>query len=115
MGLKIPSSQIYVLISRVTDPQNMQLVGLPPMDLLPQIYAAWRAAGLDPVECLRRCATVTNDFVYQPGPLELRDRFAPRRVTEKSIPVVARELYEMLNPQPRAAAVMQRLLDWIFW
>ena len=36
--------QVYVLISRVTDPVNMQLVGLPPMDLLPDIYAAWQAA-----------------------------------------------------------------------
>eukprot|EP00973_Karenia_brevis_P088514 12273609-Karenia_brevis.AAC.1 len=83
------------------------------MDLLHEIYAAWRAAGLDPVECLRRCATVTNDFVYHPGPQDLRDRFTPRFVKKRAVPIVARELHEMLNPQPRAAAVMHRLLDWI--
>ena len=99
--------QVYVLISRVTDPVNMQLVGLPLMDLLTEIYAAWQAAGHDPVECLRRCATVTGDFVYHPGPQDPRDRFTPRCVKERTVPVVARDLSEMLNPQPRAAAVMR--------
>jgi hypothetical protein len=105
--------QVYVLISRVTDPQNMQMVGLPPIDLLTKIFAGWKAAGYDPVQCLRRCATVTNDFVYHPNPSDLRDRFAPRFVRENTVHVVARELHEMLNPQPRAAAVIHRLLDWI--
>lgn len=105
--------QVYVLASRVTDPQLLHLVGLPPMDLLMEIYDALKAAGFDPVECLRRCATVTNDFVYRPGPRDLRDRFTPRFVKERTIPVVARELKQMLDPQPRAAEVMHRLLDWI--
>ena len=105
--------QVYVLASRVTDPQLLHLVGLPPMDLLTEIYDALKAAGFDPVECLRRCATVTNDFVYRPGPRDLRDRFTPRFVKERTIPVVARELKQMLDPQPRAAEVMHRLLDWI--
>ena len=87
----------------MTDPQLLHLVGLSPMDLLHEIFSGWKAAGLDPVECLRRCVSVTGDFVYHPGPLDLRDRFTPRFVKERSVPIVARNLEEMLNPQPRAA------------
>ena len=87
----------------MTDPQLLHLVGLPPMDLLHEIFSGWKAAGLDPVECLRRCVSVTGDFVYHPGPPDLRDRFTPRFVKERSVPIVARNLEEMLNPQPRAA------------
>ena len=105
--------QIYVLVSRVTDPSHFQLVGLPPADLLQDIYAAWVKAGLDPIECLRRCVTVTNEWIYTPGPQDLRDRFSPRFVKERTVPLKHRELHEMLNPQPRAAAVIHRLLDWI--
>ena len=40
-------------ISRVTDPSNLQLVGLPPKDLLDAVMAGWAAAGLDAIECLK--------------------------------------------------------------
>lgn len=105
--------QLYVLVSRVTDPRNFQLVGLPPADLLPDVCAALSKEGLDPIESLRRCVTVTNEWVYTPGPQELRDRFTPRYTKERMVPIVHRELHEMLNPQPRAQAVTHRLLDWI--
>ena len=39
--------QVYVLVSRVTDPQNFHLLGLPPIDMLEEVAAAWRAEGLD--------------------------------------------------------------------
>ena len=39
--------QVYVLVSRVTDPRNFHLVGLPPIDMLEDVAKAWRAAGLD--------------------------------------------------------------------
>ena len=103
--------QLYVLASRVTDPLLLHLCGLPPMDLLDEIFHAWQSAGFDAIECLRRCTTVTNDFKYEPGPDSLRDRFSPRYVKERKVAVVARELHEMLNPQPKAAAVIHRLLD----
>ena len=45
--------QVYVLIPRVADPSNLQLVGLPPKDLLDAVMAGWAAAGLDAIECLR--------------------------------------------------------------
>ena len=105
--------QIYVLVSRVTDPRNFELLGLPPADLIDEIAAAWQAAGMDVVECLRRAASVTGEWVYTPSDEELRDRFTPRRTAEHTVPVKQRELWEILNPQPRAAAVLHRLLDWI--
>ena len=42
--------QVYVLVSRVTDPWNLCLIGLPPADLLDEVAAAWAAAG---VRCRR--------------------------------------------------------------
>ena len=53
--------QVYVLVSRVTDPQNFVLVGLPPKDLLDVVASAWREAGLDVDECFRRAVSVTNE------------------------------------------------------
>ena len=39
--------QVYVLVSRVTDPMNLVLVGVPPKDLLEDIAAALLACGVD--------------------------------------------------------------------
>ena len=105
--------QVYVLISRCTDPQNFHLVGLPPCDILEDVFVAWMKAGLDPVECSRRCVLVTNEWTYSPEPQNILERFKPRFVKERMVPVVHRTLEENLNPQPQAAAVMHRLLDWI--
>ena len=78
--------QVYVMFSRVTDPRNLQLIGrrlnrckksrpcavfvsylagLPPDDILADVVDAWAKAGLDVVKCLRRCTTVTNEWVYK--------------------------------------------------
>ena len=43
----------------------------------------------------------------------MAERIAPRRRREQSVPVRARTLEEILNPQPLMARVMHRLLDWI--
>ena len=95
--------QVYVLISRVTDPSNLQLVGLPPKDLLDAVMAGWAAAGLDAIECLRNAVSVTKDWVYDPDPgLAYHQRIKPRRKSEKLVSVKWRELKEILNPQPRA-------------
>ena len=39
--------QVYVLVSRVMDPQNFVLVGVPPEDLLEDITAALLGQGVD--------------------------------------------------------------------
>ena len=54
--------QVYVLISRVTDPRNFCLVGLPPADLLDEVAKAWAAAGYDVDQCFATGAQVTEDW-----------------------------------------------------
>ncbi len=105
--------EVYVLISRVTDPRNFELLGIPPLDLLEDVAEAWRAAGMDVVDCLRRATEVTCEWVYTPGAREIRDRLRPKFVSEHTVPVKARKLAEILNPQPRASVVIRKLLDWI--
>ena len=105
--------QIYVLISRVTDPKNFQLLGVPPLDLLEDIALAWREAGLDVAECLRKCVTVTNEFEYIEGQERIKDRIRPRKIDAKLTPVKNRKLADILNPQPKCSVVLHKLLQWI--
>lgn len=48
------------------DPRNFELLGVPPADLLDDIAAAWHAAGMDMVECLRRAASVHGRMALYP-------------------------------------------------
>jgi len=105
--------QVYVLISRVTDPKNFQLLGLPPIDLLEHVVDAWREAGLDVVECLRKCVTVTNEFEYVEGQERIKDKIRPRKIDAKLVPVKNRKLADILNPQPKCSTVLHKLLDYI--
>ena len=106
--------QVYVLISRATDPRNVELVGLPPKDLFNQVVAAWRKAGMDAIECLRVACSVTKEFEYTcEGDDLLEKRIKARRVAEKMVPVTWRTLAACLNPQEDAQRVMHKLLDWI--
>ena len=84
--------QVYVLISRVTDPANFHLIGLPPKDLLPEVCAAWQRAGYDVVECLRLACDVTNEFKYVPDAGEhWADRLQPRFQSQTTVPVKHKE------------------------
>ena len=106
--------QVYVLFSRVTDPGHLELIGLPPEDILEDICHAWERAGLDVVECLRRATTVTNEWVYSPtGEGSIRNRLKLRVIKETSVPVVLKPLEHIVNAQPKALAVIRKLLDWI--
>ena len=85
-----------MLISRVTDPRNFELVGLPPADLLEDVVAAWDKTGvLDAMEILQQAVELTNEFVYDPGVADLRDRIKPRFVSTKMTPVKNRNLGEV--------------------
>ena len=75
---------------------------------------AWERAGLDVAECLRRATTVTNEWVYTPtADGDMRSRLTQRLVKERTVPVVLKDLYEVIDAQPRALAVIKKLLDWI--
>ena len=87
--------------------------GLPPADILEDVAYAWAQAGLDVVECLRRCTAVTNEWIYTAGTGPLRDRFSPRLISERTVPVAHRNLDQIINPQPEALKVYQNLLAWI--
>jgi len=105
--------QVYVLISRVTDPRNFLLCGLPPKDLWEDVSQAWLRAGLNIDDCWKRACSVTNEWTYDPGAGPLKTRIRQRIMTERCIPLKNRPLSEVLNPQPEASVVIQRVLDWI--
>ena len=54
--------QIYVLVSRVTDPKHFRAVGVPPTDLLEDVAHAWKKAGLDVDKCFRLAAAVPDEW-----------------------------------------------------
>ncbi len=92
----------------------MVLVGLPPKDLLEDVALAWKQAGFDVDECFRRAVSVTNEWTYTSGTgVRVAERIAPKWISERTIPPKLRSLEECLNPQPLAASVMHKLLDWI--
>ena len=79
--------EVYVLISRVTDPQNLMLTGLPPKDLWEDISQLWLRAGINIDDAWKRACSVTNEWVYEPGPGPLRSRIRQRIMRERSIPL----------------------------
>ena len=89
--------------------------GLPPIDILEDVCHAWQRAGLDIAECLRRASTVTNEWIYNPtAEGDIRNRLTRRVIKEMSVPVVLKNLDEVINAQPRALQVIKNLLDWIW-
>lgn len=102
-----------MLFSRVTIPQNCQLVGIPPKDLIDAVAEALRAAGFDVDACFKRAATVTGEWVYTPGDGPVSARITPKWSAERNIPLKCRNLGEVLNPQPQASAVIRNLLGWV--
>jgi hypothetical protein len=107
--------QMYVLASRVTDPQNFRLVGLPPMDLLQEVVDAWLVAGLDLEKCLRVMCAATDEWEMIDGPIhaDIGDRLKHKWKLGQTIPMKVRTLAEILKPQPQLSDTLPNLLDWI--
>ena len=105
--------QVYVLVSRVTDPQNFTLVGIPPRDLIEDLAQALLREGIDVDSFFEKACQVSGEWKYDHSKARLVDRIEQRFSHERSVPLRFRTLVECLNPQPDAHVVFQRLLDWI--
>ena len=102
---------IRVRASQVTDPANLALVGLPPFDLLDELATALRAKGLDIDEVFQKSVSCSKEFIYDPCRKgALRDRFAQKYNSERSIPIKWRSIHETLNPQPLANVNYKHLI-----
>ena len=100
--------EFYSLLRHCSDPAKLRLVGVPPSDMIDSVAAAWAAAGLDVHECFRRAVSVTNDWTYDP-----EHGLQPNPLSTRTTPIKNRTFAEILNPQPKTTAVVNRLLDWI--
>ena len=99
-------------VSRVTDPKNFLLCGLPPKDMWEDVAEAWLRAGLNVPDCWKRACSVTNEWVYDDQPTKpLKSRITQRLISERGIPLKNRTLPDVLNPQPDASVVFKRLLE----
>ena len=105
--------QVYVLFSRVTDPKNLMLVGVPPFDLVDDVAIAWEKAGYNAADCFAKATSITGEWVIKSGDGRWSERIQPKYLDERMVPVKKKKLGEILNPQPQAAQVIQNLLDWI--
>ena len=106
--------QIYVLVSRVTDPQNFLLTGLPPKDLWEDVSEAWRRAGLNVDDCWKRALSVCNEWLCEPGVGPLKTLVRQRICHERSVPLKNRTLAEVLDPQPESCFFSSVLYDQLF-
>ena len=101
-----------MLISRVTDPRDFNLIGVVPKDLEIEVGQALRRAGFDFDEIFLRSDSISQEWQYDTG-RERGARFRPRYQKERTIPQKHRSLEEILDPQPMAQKVIQKLLGWI--
>ena len=101
--------QLYVLISRVTDPANFQLIGLPPKDLLEDVANALKKNGYSDIDTFIRWTDVSDEWEYNVR----NKRFMQKYIRERQVPMIQKTLDEILNPQPIAGRVFLRLLDYI--
>ncbi len=68
--------QLYVLISRVTGPNNFNLIGIPPRDLLEDVAEALMRERLDVEEYFNKMCAVTKDWGYDRMRARLRDQMS---------------------------------------
>ena len=114
------AGSLYVLISRVTDPGNLELIGLPPADLLDDVAEELLRRGIDVNAFFKAACTITGEWVYTDAPTglspgaarDVRSRLRPRLEARRRIPLKLRTLKETLEPQPAMTAVISRFLEW---
>ena len=105
--------QVYILERRVADPENYGIVGVPPADLLDEIWAALRGAIHDAKAWSRQAVAVTVEWVLLPGAGPFSESFVPKHVAVRQVPGKVRTLAEVVDPQLQARAMCGKLLSWI--
>ena len=108
---KIIGFQVYVLISRVTDPKNFYLIGVPPRDLIEDVAAALIAEGIDVDQFFENACKVTGEWDYDRSRARLLDRIQQKFCNERTVPLKFRTLAEVLNPQPEALVITVRVVE----
>ena len=103
--------QVYILISRVTDPKNFYLIGVPPRDLIEDVAAALIAEGIDVDQFFENACKVTGEWDYDRSRARLLDRIQQKFCNERSVPLKFRTLAEVLNPQPEALVIIVRVVE----
>ena len=111
----------YVGALRSTDPDNFQLIGLPPLDLLDDVAAKWLELNLDVNECMNAAVHVTDEWTYTAVPngrsiaaaTNVANRLHRKRIAQRTIPIVHRTLEQILDPQPDMSEYMGRFLEWV--
>ena len=93
--------QVYVMISRVTDPKNFMLLGVPPKDLIEDVAQELIREGIDVDAFFEDACKISGEWQYDRTKARLVDRIQPKSGDdENSIPPKWNTLAECLNPEP---------------
>ena len=84
--------QVYVLVSRVTDPKNFSLVGIPPRDLVEDLAQALLRAGIDVDAFFEKACQVSGEWKYDRSRARVLDRIQQRFSNEWTVPLRFRTL-----------------------
>ena len=103
--------QVYVLVSRVTDPKNFSLVGIPPRDLIEDLAQELLRQGIDVDAFFEKACQVTADWKYERSMAKVVDRIQQKFCNERTVPLKFRTLAEVLNPQPEALVIILRVVE----
>ena len=84
--------QVYVLVSRVTDPRNFSLVGIPPRDLVEDLAQALLRAGIDVDSFFEKACQVSGEWKYDRSRARVLDRIQQKFSNERTVPLRFRTL-----------------------
>ena len=84
--------QVYVLVSRVTDPKNFSLVGIPPRDLVEDLAQALLRAGIDVDSFFEKACQVSGEWKYDRSRARVLDRIQQKFSNERTVPLRFRTL-----------------------
>ena len=84
--------QVYVLVSRVTDPKNFSLVGIPPRDLVEDLAQALLRAGIDVDSFFEKACQVSGEWKYDRSRARVLDRIQQKFSNKRTVPLRFRTL-----------------------